>query len=76
MTAAAMLPSGGATTETVVVTKTLELSALVARMVTVWVVPGAVQTPVAALMVPAVAVQVRPLVAPPLAEALKGVLVP
>ena len=71
-----MLPSGGATTETVVVTKTLELSALVARMVTVWVVPGAVQTPVAALMVPAVAVQVRPLVAPPLAEALKGVLVP
>ena len=76
MTAAAMLPSGGATTETVVVTKTLELSALVARMVTVWVVPGAVQTPVAALMVPAVAVQVRPLVAPPLAEALNGVVVP
>ncbi|MEI7614485.1 MAG: hypothetical protein WCK63_16415 [Betaproteobacteria bacterium] len=48
----------------------------VARMVTVWVVPGAVQTPVAALMVPAVAVQVRPLVAPPLAEALNGVVVP
>ena len=67
---------GAATTVTVVLTDLLLSSAEVAVMVTVWGEAGATQLPVAALMVPPVAVQTRPLVTPPVAREEKIVVVP
>ena len=59
-----------------VVLADLEASSLdVAVMVTVPAAAGAVQAPVVGFMVPALAVQVRPLEAPPVAVALKVVAV-
>ena len=64
---------GAATTLTVVV-EVLEVSSLaVAVMTAVWTVAGGSQLPVAALMVPALAVQVTTLVVPPVAVAEKTV---
>ena len=67
---------GAATTAMVVLADLAGSSTEVAVMVTVWAVTGAVQTPVLATMVPALAVQARVFVAPPVAVALKVVLVP
>ena len=67
--------AGGATTVTVVVLDLVGSSTEVAVMVTVPAEAGAVQAPVEALMLPALADQVRLLVAPPVAVALKMVLV-
>ena len=61
---------------TVVVAVLVASSADLAVMVTVAAVAGAVQAPDAASMVPALADQVMPLVAPPVAVALKVVVVP
>ena len=65
-----------ATTLTVVDALFEESSREVAVIVTVPAVAGAIQAPVPASMVPAVAVQVRPLVTPPVAVAVNVVLVP
>jgi len=70
-----LVATGAATTVTVVVEVLLGSSAEVAVMVTDWAVAGAVQAPVLAFMLPALADQVTPLVLPPVAVALKVVTV-
>ena len=68
--------SGIAATATEVLANLLASSAEVAVMLTTWAADGAVQAPVAGFMVPALADQVRVLVAPPVAAAEKMVVVP
>ena len=68
--------SGIAATATEVVENLLASSTEMAVMLTTWAVDGAVQAPVVGFMVPALADQVRVLVAPPVAAAEKVVEVP